>query len=100
LLLEKKLNIQERQMSKEFLENMSRCDSLTDHEDKCGMCEHQRIMAQVARDLLADENLSINEWSIETKKRWSQTKYYKLWQEAVKNGNDPYVVFEDNGWEP
>lgn len=92
-----------RKMSdQEFLVSMSTMDSLVDHEDNCGQCEHQRIMAQVARDMLAageKENV-IGKWSDESHKRWNDTKYVKLWQEAVAAGQDPHKVFEERGWEP
>lgn len=89
----------------DFLHSMSTSDSLVDHEDNCGMCEHQRIMAQVARDMLAagekgDKSDVIAKWSNETHKRWNDTKYVKLWQEAVAAGQDPHKVFEERGWEP
>lgn len=87
---------------KQFLESMSQSDSLVDHEDGCGMCEHQRIMAQVAREMLAAGNTedAISKWSDETHRRWNDTKYVKLWQEAVAAGRDPHEVFEERGWEP
>jgi hypothetical protein len=85
---------------KEFLENMSHTDTLVDHEDGCGICEHQRIMGQVARDLLAEGNYSIAAWDKEAKRRWQESKYFKLWQEEVKAGRDPNKKFEEKGWEP
>ena len=39
---------------KEFLESMAGMDSLIDHDpEECGMCGHQHIMAQTARDMIA-----------------------------------------------
>jgi hypothetical protein len=85
---------------KQFLESMAQTDSLVDHEDDCGQCEHQRIMGQVARDLLAEGNHSIAAWDKEAKRRWQETKYFKLWQQAKKDGKDPHEVFAEKGWEP
>jgi hypothetical protein len=91
-----------KQSDKEFLESMSNMDALVDHEDGCGQCEHQRIMAQTARDLLAAGNITdgIKQWSDESMRRWNETKYVKLWHEEVAAGRDPHKAFEERGWEP
>jgi len=86
-------------MTKQFLESMCQTDCMIDHEDKCGHCEYQKIMAQVARDLLAEDNHSISAWDEETKRRWQDTKYFKLWQEETNAGRDPNKKFEEKGWE-
>jgi len=88
-------------MIENFLERMSTSDSSVDHEDGCGMCEHLRIMSQVARDMIlaGEKEDVIKKWSEETEKRWKDTKYFKLWQEAEIAGKDPNKVFEERGWE-
>lgn len=88
---------------KEFLESMATGDSLIDHDpEECGMCGHQFIMAQTARDMLAAGDIEdgINKWSLEARRRWEEGKYFKLWQEAVAAGRDPHEVFAEKGWEP
>lgn len=89
---------------KEFLESMAKSDSLIDHEPNgtCGMCHHQFLMAEVAREMIAngDTGEVINKWSTETKRRWEDSKFFKLWQEATAEGKDPHAVFEERGWEP
>ena len=88
---------------KEFLESMSKMDELIEHdEEECGQCGHQFMMAQTARDMLAagDFDDSINKWTVESTRRWQEGKYFKLWQQAVKEGKDPNEVFAEKGWEP
>lgn len=97
--------IPERKMTDaEFLESMSRMDSLIDHEpdSTCGMCHHQFLMAQVARDMIAagETEGAIKKWSDETERRWRSSKFVLLWNEAVGCGKDPHVVFAELGWEP
>jgi hypothetical protein len=94
----------EKLTDQQFLENMSTSDSLIDHEPDttCGMCHHMFLMAQVARELIASaetENV-IAKWSDETKKRWEESKFFKLWQKATAEGKVPQLAFEELGWEP
>ena len=92
-----------KQTPKEFLESMSRMDSLIDHDpEECGQCGHQYIMAQTARDMLAANDIEdgISKWSQEATRRWQEGKYFKLWQQAVAEGKDPHEVFAERGWEP
>lgn len=84
---------------KEFLASMSKIDSHLDHDvDVCGQCFHQFLMAEVARELLENDFYSINAWSEETKRRWEEGKFFKLWQEAIIQGLEPHDVFGDKGW--
>lgn len=83
----------------EFLESMSKCDEAVECEDNCGLCENQRIMAQTARDLLASNEISVQKWSEESKRRWQDTKYFKFYHECLQNGVDPHTAFEERGWE-
>lgn len=86
---------------KEFLESMASMDSLLDHDtEACGQCFHQFLMAEVARELLENEFYSMNAWSEETKRRWEEGKFFKLWQEADAQGLNPHDVFAEKGWEP
>lgn len=89
---------------RQFLESMSRIDLMIDHEPDttCGMCHHQFLMAQVARDLIASgetENVIVK-WSEESERLWRESKFVKLWEEAEANNKDPNQVFEELGWEP
>jgi hypothetical protein len=88
----------------EFLETMSRTDSLIDHEPDttCGMCHHQFVMAQVARDMIAAGETEdvIKKWSDESDRRWRSSKFVQLWNEAIAANKDPNAVFEERGWEP
>jgi len=95
----------ERKMTDaEFLETMSRTDSLIDHEPDttCGMCHHQFVMAQVARDMIVAGETEdvIKKWSEEAERRWRSSKFVQLWDEAVAADKDPNAVFEERGWEP
>lgn len=85
----------------EFLESVSRSDSLVDHPDNCGCCAMNIIMAQTARDMLANGEIEdgIRKWSDESRRRWEESKYYKLYQEEKAAGRDPHKAFEERGWE-
>ena len=83
----------------DYLESVSRCDELVDHQDACGHCYMQVLMATVARELAVKGNATIAEWDAEVKKRWEEGKYYKLYQEEKKAGRDPEQAFQAKGWE-
>jgi hypothetical protein len=100
-----KLIAESRKMTdEEFVKSMSNSDSLIDHEPNgtCGMCHHQWLMAEVAREMVKEGNFenAISRWSEETRRRWEDSKFFKLWQEAVADGKEPHAVFEEKGWEP
>jgi hypothetical protein len=86
---------------REFLEGMARSDRLIDHPDDCGCCAMQVIMAQVARDLLAEGEVldGVRKWSVEARRRWEETDYFKLYREEEAAGRDPHKAFEGRGWE-
>jgi hypothetical protein len=86
---------------REFLESMARADRLVDHEDNCGHCGMQIVQAQTARDLLAEGEIldGIAKWAAEHRRRWEQTKYFKLYQAEKAAGRDPGKAFEERGWE-
>lgn len=85
----------------QFLESMSKADELIDHDgETCGMCSHQIINAQVAREMLATGGGTTQQWCDETQRRWREGKFFKTWQAAVAAKKDPYKVFEKKGWEP
>jgi hypothetical protein len=87
----------------DFLERMARSDDLVDHDgETCGMCHSMILGAQVAREMIeAGEYEDVaSKWAAENKRRWEQSKFFKLWQEEVKAGRDPHKAFKDRGWEP
>ena len=86
---------------REFLESMAHADDLVDHEDNCGHCGMQIIQAQTARDLLAEGEIldGIAKWVAEHRRRWYETKYFKLYQAETAAGRDPHKAFEERGWE-
>ncbi len=86
---------------REFLESMARSDRLVDHEDNCGCCAMNIIMAQTARDMLAEGDIldGIKKWSDESRRRWEDSKYFKLYQQEKAAGRDPHKAFEERGWE-
>ena len=102
---DQKAIIQQKNMTDaKFLETMSRTDSLIDHEPDtiCGMCHHQFLMAQVARDMIASGETEdvVKKWSVESDRRWRSSKFVQTWDKAVAEKKDPHVVFEGLGWEP
>jgi phage terminase large subunit-like protein len=83
---------------------MSNSDRFLDHEPNtiCGMCHHQFIMAQVARDIIAtsEKDDVIRKWSEESDRRWRSSKFVQSWNKAVTENKDPHLVFKELGWEP
>jgi hypothetical protein len=87
----------------DFLERMARSDELADHDgETCGMCHNMILGAEVAREMLeAGEYEDVaSKWATEARRRWEESKFYKLWQEETKAGRDPRKAFEERGWEP
>ena len=87
----------------DFLERMARSDDLVDHDgETCGMCHNMILGAQVAREMIeagAYEDV-VSKWAEEARRRWEDSKFFKLWQEVKKAGRDPHQAFRDRGWEP
>lgn len=90
-----------RMTDREFLESMATSDSLVDHKDNCGVCGHQIVMGEAARQLLTANDVEdgIAKWSDLAKKMWEETKYFKLYQEEVAAGRDPHKAFDERQWE-
>jgi hypothetical protein len=87
----------------DFLERLARSDDLVDHDgETCGQCHNMILGAEVARELIeAGEYEDVaSKWSAETKRRWENSKFFKLWQEERNAGRDPHQAFKDRGWEP
>jgi hypothetical protein len=87
-----------------FLKNMSMFDETCCCGDleKCGFCYHGHIFAEVAREMLerGETEDVIAVWVEETTRRWQNSKFFLLWQEATKQGLDPHKVFKEKGWSP
>jgi hypothetical protein len=87
----------------DFLERMARSDELVDHDgETCGMCHNMILGAQVAREMIEAGEYEdvVSKWAEEARRRWEESKFFKLWQEERKAGRDPHQAFQDRGWEP
>ena len=87
----------------DFLESMARSDEMVDHDgETCGMCHNIILGAEVAREMLEAGEYEdvVSKWAKESRRRWENSKFVKLWQEEKKAGRDPHKAFEDRGWEP
>jgi hypothetical protein len=87
----------------DFLERMARSDELVDHDgEMCGMCHNMILGAQVAREMLAAGEYEdvVSKWAQEARRRWEDSKFFKLWQEEKAAGRDPHKAFAERGWEP
>jgi cytochrome c551/c552 len=87
----------------DFLERMARSDALVDHDgETCGMCHQMILGAQVAREMLEAGEYEdvVAKWADEARRRWEESKFYKLWQEEEQAGRDPHQAFKERGWEP
>ena len=40
----------------------------------------------------------VSKWAAEARRRWENSKFFKLWQEEKKAGRDPHKAFEERGW--
>jgi hypothetical protein len=86
-----------------FLERMARSDELVDHDgETCGMCHNIILGAEVAREMIEAGEYEdvVSRWAAETKRRWEDSKFFKLWQKEKMAGRDPHQAFKDRGWEP
>src|SRR6516164_2343259 len=82
----------------DFLERMARGDELVDHDgETCGMCHNMILGAQVAREMIeagAYEDV-VSNWAAEARRRWEDSKFFKLWQQERDAGRDPHEAFEE-----
>ncbi len=86
----------------DFLERMARSDAVVDHDgETCGLCHNMILGAQVAREMIEAGEYEdvVSKWAEESRRRWEQSKFFKLWQEETKAGRDPHKAFEERGWE-
>jgi hypothetical protein len=88
---------------RDFLERMARSDDLVDHDgETCGLCHNMILGAQVAREMIEAGEYEdvVSKWAAEARRRWEDSKFYKLWQQEQKAGRDPHQAFKDRGWGP
>jgi hypothetical protein len=85
----------------EFLETMARSDRFVANADTSGLDHMITCGATVARQLIAAGDISdgIKKWSELSTKMWQESKYFRLYQEALATGTDPNKAFEKRGWE-
>jgi hypothetical protein len=94
---------QGRISDQDFLERMARSDSMVDHDgETCGMCHNMILGAQVAREMIEAGEYEdvVEKWATETRRRWEQSKFFRLWQAEQAAGRDPHQAFRERGWEP
>src|SRR6266852_2798663 len=87
----------------DFLERMARSDDLVDHDGQtCGMCHNMILGAEVAGEMIEAGEYEdvVSKWATETRRRWENSKFFKLWEKEKKAGRDPRKAFKDRGWEP
>src|SRR5215471_18852042 len=73
----------------DFLDRMARSGDLVDHDgETCGMCHNIILGAQVARETIEAGEYEdvVSKWAAETKRRWEDSKFFKLWQEERRAG--------------
>src|SRR4051812_38836515 len=87
----------------DFLKLMARSDDSVDHDgETCGMCHNIMLGAQVAREMIEAGEYEdvVSKWAAEARRRWEESKFFKLWQAERQAGRDPHKAFEQRGWEP
>ncbi len=88
----------------DFLERMARSDRLVYGDGETdGMSCRMLIDAQVAREDAGGfgeyEDVR-SKWAYGIRRRWQNTKFFKLRQEEQKAGRDPHKAFRERGWAP
>ena len=87
----------------DFLERMAHSADLVDHDGEiCGLCHNLILGAQVAGEMIEAGEYEdvVSKWAVEARRRWENSKFFKLWQEEVQAGRDPHKAFQERGWEP
>src|ERR1700674_5290102 len=84
----------------DFLERMARSDELADHDgETCGQCHNMILGAQVAREMIEAGEYEdvVSKWAAEAKRRWENSKFFKLWEMEKKAGRDPHKGVQGAG---
>jgi hypothetical protein len=87
----------------DFLERMARSDELVDHDGKTrGQCHYTILGAAVAREMIEAGEYEdvVSKSAAEHKRRWENSKFFKLWEKEKKAVRDPRKAFKERGWEP
>src|SRR6266480_2925663 len=87
----------------DFLERMARSDDLVDHDgETCGQCHYTILGAEVARAMIEAGEYEdvVSKLAAQHKRRWEESKFFKLWEKEKKAGRNPRKAFQDRGWEP
>ena len=65
-------------------------------------CHNMILGAQVAREMIEAGEYEdvVSKWAAEARRRWEESKFFKLWQEEKQAGRDPHQAFKERGWEP
>ena len=87
----------------DFLERMARSDNCVDNDgETCGMSHNIILGAQLAREMIEAGEYEdvVSKWAVESRRRWEQSKFVKLWQAEKEAGRDPQKAFEERGWGP
>ena len=103
LLLAQELAGPSQMSGQAFLEMMARSDrAIGEERDTDGLSHNIWLGAQLAREMLeAGEYEDVkSKWAQESRRRWENSKFVKLWQEKQRLGLDPKKAFEERGWEP
>lgn len=79
------------------LERMARSNELADHDgETCGQCHNMILGAQVAGEMIERGEYEdvVSKWAAETKRRWENSKFFKLWEKEKEAGRDPRKAFK------
>jgi hypothetical protein len=65
-------------------------------------CHSMSLGAQVAHEMIKRGEYEdvVSKWASESRRRWENSKFFKLWQKEQKAGRDPHKAFKERGWEP
>ena len=79
-------------------------DPYIEHDvETCGHCHKEKLKADAMAEVLemnpAPENLLEAGLDL-MKKKWQESKFFKLWQEERAAGREPEKAFAERGWEP
>ena len=102
LLLAQALTGQAQMSGQAFLEMMARSDrAIGDEREIDGLSHNIWLGAEVAREMLeAGEFEDVKDkWVQESRRRWEDSKFFKLYQQEQQAGRDPDQAFHDRGWE-
>lgn len=86
-----------RQKKKRLKKNSAILGLIWQHADKCGQCEHARLMEKYILNVPDHKKV---EGANLCRIAWQETKYYKFAKECREAGLDWQEEFAKRGWEP